>query len=134
MRCSNRLANVEVSAKRVNVVVRSYRNAFLLPLQSCDLWMFVKENPDRKKIIFPTLENEHTWISILTSVPIPLYFLWFCFTFHNYFSKEFCHNWVVQNSSYNSSRGIIKIPSYDVFQEKYVSAIVNIFYKSSSVN
>ena len=25
------------------------KNALPLPLQSCDSWMFVKENPDRKK-------------------------------------------------------------------------------------
>ena len=35
--------------RRVEVVVRSYRNVLLLPLQLCDSRMFVKENPDRKK-------------------------------------------------------------------------------------
>ena len=33
----------------LEVVVRSLWNALPLPLQSCDSWMFVKENPDRKK-------------------------------------------------------------------------------------
>ena len=40
-----------MSVKRVEVVVRSYRNALPLPLQSCDSWMSVKENPDRKKAL-----------------------------------------------------------------------------------
>ena len=47
--CSNRPLNVEVSVKRVEVVVRSSRNALPLSLQSCDLWMSVKENQDKKK-------------------------------------------------------------------------------------
>ena len=37
-----------MSVKRVKVVVRSKRNALSLSLQSCDLWMVMKENPDRK--------------------------------------------------------------------------------------
>ena len=35
--------------KRVEVVLRSQRNALPLSLHSCGLWTFVKENPDRKK-------------------------------------------------------------------------------------
>ena len=39
-----------MSEKQVEVAVRSCeRNVFPLPLQSCDPWMFVEENPDRKK-------------------------------------------------------------------------------------
>ena len=38
-----------MSVKRVEVVVRSQWNALPLPLRSCDSWMFVKQNPDRKK-------------------------------------------------------------------------------------
>ena len=38
-----------MSVKQVEVVVKSWKNALPLPLQSCDSWMFVKENPDRKK-------------------------------------------------------------------------------------
>ena len=34
--------------KQVEVVVRSYRKVLPLPLQPCDSWMLVKENPDRK--------------------------------------------------------------------------------------
>ena len=47
--CSNRLANVKVSVKRVEVVERSSRDRLPLPLLSCVSWMFVKENQDRKK-------------------------------------------------------------------------------------
>ena len=35
----------------VGVVEQSKRNILLLPLLSCELWMFVKENPDRKKLL-----------------------------------------------------------------------------------
>ena len=38
-----------MSVKRVEVAVRSKRNSLPLPLQSCDSWMFMKENRDRKK-------------------------------------------------------------------------------------
>ena len=38
-----------MSVKQVEVVVKSWKNALPLPLQSCDSWMFVKENPDGKK-------------------------------------------------------------------------------------
>ena len=39
-----------MSEKQVEVAVRSCeRNVLPLPLQSCDPWMFVEENPDRKK-------------------------------------------------------------------------------------
>ena len=38
--CSNRPANVYISVKLVEGVVRSYRNALPLPLQPCDSWMF----------------------------------------------------------------------------------------------
>ena len=38
--CSNSPANVWVSVKLMEVVVRSYRNALPLPLQSCDSGMF----------------------------------------------------------------------------------------------
>ena len=38
-----------MSVKRVEVVVRSERNVLLLPQQSCDLWMPLKENSARKK-------------------------------------------------------------------------------------
>ena len=37
--CNNHLANIEVSVKWVEVVA----------LLSCESWIFVKENPDRKK-------------------------------------------------------------------------------------
>ena len=36
-----------MSVNRVEVVVRSWRNAVPLPLQSCDSWIFMNENPDR---------------------------------------------------------------------------------------
>ena len=39
----------KVSVKRVEVVVRSGRNALLLILQSCDFWMVVKETQIEKK-------------------------------------------------------------------------------------
>ena len=35
--------------KRVEVVVSSLKNALPFPLQSCDSWMVVKENPNRKQ-------------------------------------------------------------------------------------
>lgn len=38
-----------MSAKWAEVVVRSQRDAFPLPLQSCHSWMFVKDNPERRK-------------------------------------------------------------------------------------
>ena len=38
-----------MSVKRVEVVVSRQRKALSFPLQSCDSWMVVKENPDRKK-------------------------------------------------------------------------------------
>ena len=41
-----------VSVKQVEVVEvveRSYRDGLPIPLLSCESWMFVKENPDRKK-------------------------------------------------------------------------------------
>ena len=45
-----------------------------------------------------------------------LYFHWFQCKFHNYFyfCKEFYHNWLVQNSSYNPST---RIPGCDAFWE-----------------
>ena len=55
---SNRPANVLVSVKRVEVVVRNYINTLPLPLQSCDSWMVVKGNPDRKKNLIGIME---TW-------------------------------------------------------------------------
>ena len=42
-------------------------NALPLPLQSCDWWMFVKENPDRKKKdkTFKYVFHEiYTWFSL----------------------------------------------------------------------
>ena len=44
-----------MSVKLVEVVARTQRIALPLPLQSCDSWMFVKENPDRKKKLFSQL-------------------------------------------------------------------------------
>ena len=38
-----------MSVKRVEVVERSEIDTLPLPLLSCELWMFMKENPDRKK-------------------------------------------------------------------------------------
>ena len=38
-----------MSVEWVEVVVRSERNAFPLPLQSFDSWIFVKENPGKKR-------------------------------------------------------------------------------------
>ena len=46
--CSNRPANVKVSVKWEEVVERSETDTLPLPLLSCEFWMFVKENPDRK--------------------------------------------------------------------------------------
>ena len=42
-----------MSANRVKVVVRNYRNALPLPLQFCDSWIVVKENPNKKKRKLP---------------------------------------------------------------------------------
>ena len=47
--CSNRPAYVQVSVKRVEVVERTQRNSLPLTQLPCKLWMFVKENMDRKK-------------------------------------------------------------------------------------
>ena len=38
-----------MSVKRVEVVVRKLNNALPFSLQSCDSWIVVKENQDRKK-------------------------------------------------------------------------------------
>ena len=38
-----------MSVKRVEVVERSQIDTLSLPLLSCESWMFVKENPDRKE-------------------------------------------------------------------------------------
>ena len=54
--CSNQPANVSVSLKRVEVTDRSLRKS-PLPLLSCESWMFVWENPDRKKINMLTLSS-----------------------------------------------------------------------------
>ena len=43
-------------------------------------------------------------------------------------------HWVANNSSYNSSTQILQIPRCDVFPEKLLSAIFNIFCKSSEIN
>ena len=55
------------------------------------------------------------------------------FLFPNYFWKWFYHNWVANNSLYNSLTRIWWIPCFDVFQQKYLSAIVNISYKSFEI-
>ena len=61
-------------------------------------------------------------------------FIWFHFTSHNYFCKNFFHNWVVENSSYNFSTRILQIAGCDVFRQKHFSAIVDTFCKSTSIN
>ena len=43
-------------------------------------------------------------------------------------------HWVAKNSSYNSSTQILQIPRCDVFAEKLLSIIINIFCKSSEIN
>ena len=50
--------------KRVEMVVRKQRNALPLLLQSCDSWMFVKENPDRKKKKKNTHTHTHTFNNV----------------------------------------------------------------------
>ena len=64
-------------------------------------------------------------------------FIWFPFTFHNYFYKQFYHNtgWMTIAPSYNSLTQIQQIPCCDVFPEKHLSAwcyISNIFSVASS--
>ena len=54
--CSNRTANVKVSVKRVEVVVRSWKNTLPFPLQSYDSWMVVKENQIEKKKVLHNLD------------------------------------------------------------------------------
>ena len=54
-----------MSVKRVEVVLRKLKNTLPLPLQSFDSWMFVKENPDRKKL--KKINSSHTFL------------LWYCF-------------------------------------------------------
>ena len=67
--CSNHPAYIQVSVKRVEVVERTQRNSLPLTQLSCELWMFVKENMDRKKKKSLTLSYVWlTWISrVLTA-------------------------------------------------------------------
>ena len=46
------MTSVYVFVRRVEVVERSWRDSLPIPLLSCELWMFVKENPDRKENIY----------------------------------------------------------------------------------
>ena len=64
--CSNRPAYVQVSVKRVEVVERTQRNSLPLTQLPCKLWMFVKENMDRKKKV-PWGYVWLTWISRVLS-------------------------------------------------------------------
>ena len=50
--CSNRPADVWVSVKQVEVIEGNQRDSLTLLLMSCESWMFVKENPGRKKMIW----------------------------------------------------------------------------------
>ena len=48
-----------VSIKRLELVEKSWRDSLPLPMLSCELWMFVKENPDRKKKYISPLAEDY---------------------------------------------------------------------------
>ena len=51
-----------MSVKWVEMVMKSYRNAFPLPLQPCDSWMFVKENAAEYKLYKRFTNSNHDMI------------------------------------------------------------------------
>ena len=53
---------------------------------------------------------------------------------HLFLQTILSQRWVADNSCYNTSTQILQILRCDSFPEKHVSAIVNVFCKSSEIN
>ena len=68
--CSNRSANVSVPVRQMKVVDRNQRNALLLPLQPCDLWMVMKK---KEKILqkYHKVSHEFSFLTLLITNKIP---------------------------------------------------------------
>ena len=84
---SNHPANVYMSVKLVEVVERTLRNSLSLSQLSCESWVFVKENLDKKKCYsnkcfsFFVSEGNNFWNN----------FFQFFFVFHKLYPLQFVY-------------------------------------------